>query len=284
MTILVNGDQRVGWSFCAKAEQRLSHHSNTDFHLHKSQFKRETLTSKFLVTGRGGPYGRPERWKRCYLMRSSLRPLIAAVEENENVQELLLRSLHTSEAAFNLNIYSEQQCLIACRFKHVNIGYIARLIDFGERATRTGHHCEQITATCILLQRLATSVCWSDVKTNSCMFASQMSKNILRVYRTLYRYVCTLFEAQRGLSRWSGRNICKRYWESWRSFTAVRRFYWLHEDKKWTTWWARKSTTFLLLWTQTKALSHLLDVINSRWPDTCSFWARRGKKAWPDLV
>lgn len=80
-----------------------------------------------------------------------------AIQEHGNVKKLLTRTKHIVGVTFNINIYSDQECLSEYWFKRADIGVVAFLCDFPGVTSWNGYFCNDITATWIMLQRWATT-------------------------------------------------------------------------------------------------------------------------------
>lgn len=61
-------------------------------------------------------------------------------------------------------------------FKIEDIGYICGYLSFGGITSRSGYHCDEITAAFILFQRLSTTILWCDMELSYGMFSSQLSE------------------------------------------------------------------------------------------------------------
>lgn len=99
-----------------------------------------------------------------------------ANREHRQVKILLQRRKHVQTSTFNLNAYSEQQCLRDFRFKATDIGRLAFRLAFPGRTSRNDYICDSVCATCILLHRLATVIRWYDVEPKFGFFSSQLSE------------------------------------------------------------------------------------------------------------
>lgn len=89
-------------------------------------------------------YKRAEKDERCYLARRR----------------------HVRSVYFNLNIYNEEQSLKDFRFRTFEVGIIAQLIGFtGGQTERSEYYCDDITAACVVMRRLAAPCRWHDLET-----------------------------------------------------------------------------------------------------------------------
>ena len=98
-----------------------------------------------------------------------------AAEEHGNVTALLTKSRHVRGASFNINAYSQHQCM-DFRFTNVGIGRICGLINWVGITTRNECRYEPIAATCMMLHRLATTIRWYDIEMKFGVFSSQINE------------------------------------------------------------------------------------------------------------
>lgn len=81
-----------------------------------------------------------------------------------DVRLLTLRSRHIAVCSFNLTFYSNNEPLKRFKFQ---IKDIPRSVDamnvMMERTRRNSYRCDSVTASCIVLRRLAWPCRWSDV-------------------------------------------------------------------------------------------------------------------------
>lgn len=91
-----------------------------------------------------------------------------------DLHKMKARKRYISTTTFNLNIFSEEQSLKEFRFRTTEIGTVADLIGFTiGKTTRKNYFCNDITAACIVLRRLAAPCRWSDLEH---MFGMRMYK------------------------------------------------------------------------------------------------------------
>ena len=90
-----------------------------------------------------------------------------------DLRRIRLRSLHISATKFNINVYSDEQCLSHFRFRSSEIGTISNVLGWTSGLTaRSGYRCDAITASCIVLKRLSFPTRWRDLE---CIFGMRSS-------------------------------------------------------------------------------------------------------------
>jgi hypothetical protein len=105
----------------------------------------------------------------------------------EHIQKLRLRSMHISSASFNLNSWDNERSLRDFRFRLEEIPRIAEEIGWNRsRSDRNKYRCDSITATCIILRRLASPCRWRDIEVTFGMHSSAMSENSWEALETFY--------------------------------------------------------------------------------------------------
>lgn len=109
-----------------------------------------------------------------------------AVKEHRMVRKLLKRTQHVRTSVFNLNAYSEHQCLRDFRFKSQHIGILAEKLEFSGRTQRNEYIIDRVTAMCILLHRLATPIRWCDVEMKFGVFSAVMSETFWEMVELLH--------------------------------------------------------------------------------------------------
>ena len=82
-----------------------------------------------------------------------------------DMKMIKLRKRNISTTTFNVNIYSDEQSLKHFRFRCSEIRTVADIIGFtvGKTARRQ-YYCNEVTAACIVLRRLASPCRWSDLE------------------------------------------------------------------------------------------------------------------------
>lgn len=118
-----------------------------------------------------------------------------AQKEHSNINLILHRSRYLRSTMFNLNALSEMQSLRDFRFKKADVGRLCEMIDWNGPTTRNQYNCHPLTATCLFLQRLATTVRWYDVEAKFGLFQSQMSEvfwEVVEKFTDKYSYVLKL--------------------------------------------------------------------------------------------
>lgn len=84
------------------------------------------------------------------------------IREDREISKLKLRTRHVQSVYFNINILSDQQCLGDFRFKKQDIGSLCERVGWSGVSHRNEYSCDQITAFCSFLFRLATNCRWYD--------------------------------------------------------------------------------------------------------------------------
>lgn len=94
-----------------------------------------------------------------------------------NVRKLLLHRLDVRSDTFNLNSYSNEQCLHDFHFRLQDIGKVSDAIGWNSvKARRNRYLCDSITVSCIFLRRLSVPYTWYDRETVLGMRSSAHSK------------------------------------------------------------------------------------------------------------
>lgn len=82
-----------------------------------------------------------------------------------DVRRICARSFHISSTTFNINVFSEEECLRNFRFLHRDLGRVALLTNWTTGSTeRNRYKCDPFTATCIMLKRLSFPSRWKDLE------------------------------------------------------------------------------------------------------------------------
>lgn len=106
-----------------------------------------------------------------------LRLLRKLRENKQNLRLLRVRSILISSITFNLNSYSDEQCLTDFRFRRCELLLISEIVGWvGGKTKRNGYVCDTITATCLLTRRLSSPCRWADLETKFGMHTSAMSE------------------------------------------------------------------------------------------------------------
>lgn len=98
----------------------------------------------------------------------------AVMKANENyvqVKLLMRRTKFIRGITFNFNILSEKACLTDYRFKRSDIARIMNMVQWCESTERNRYRCDIMTATCIFLHRLDSTVLWYDIECTYGMFS-----------------------------------------------------------------------------------------------------------------
>ena len=90
---------------------------------------------------------------------------------------LCARSSTISSTYFNLNVFSDQESLSLFRFRKAEIGTIADILGWKAcRKVRNRYKCDVITASRIVLRRIASPCRWSDVESVFGLHSSCLSE------------------------------------------------------------------------------------------------------------
>ena len=83
----------------------------------------------------------------------------------EDLLKLKERKQHMKSINFNLNAYSNEECLKQFRFFPAEIKKVSDIIGFSGGCTaRSRYACDQLTPCCIILRRLAAPCRWLDLE------------------------------------------------------------------------------------------------------------------------
>ena len=111
----------------------------------------------------------------------------------DDTARLYTRSIKIYVTNFNLNIFSEQTSLALFRLSKAEIGTVADVFVWTScRTIRNCYRCDVITATCIVLCRLACPCTWRDVDFLFGMHQSSLSEvfwEVLETFVELRRYL-----------------------------------------------------------------------------------------------
>ena len=125
--------------------------------------------------------------RRCRLLR-------------DDYAKLVQRTWAISTTAFNLNSYSDLRCLQDFRFRLNEVPRIADAVGWaGGKTTRSGYKCSPLTATCILLRRLAYPCRWVDLEIVFGMHSPTLSEVFWEAIESLYQrrsHLLTTFRSQ----------------------------------------------------------------------------------------
>ena len=101
--------------------------------------------------------------------------------------KLMHRNVAISSMTFNLNTYSDLRCLQEFRFRLKEISQISDSIGCHAGNTRrSAFKCGAVTATCILLRRLAYPCRWVDLELTFGMHSSALSEIFWEAIESLY--------------------------------------------------------------------------------------------------
>lgn len=114
---------------------------------------------------------------------------IAAREANEEHRNILCMGNSSEEigaAQFNLIAISDHDLLVRYRFKRIGVGRTSNMINFDEVTDPNGYTCDQMTSTCIFLNRRGTRVRWNELESIYGMFESQLSETFWDIATAVY--------------------------------------------------------------------------------------------------
>lgn len=144
------------------------------FQLHRVLAKRRQLLRRYQRCLRGGSTFLQAVYRR------RLRRIC------RDIKMIRTRSMEISSHVFNINGYSNEACLRDFRFLPHELPKISELVDFGGRTSRNRYICAPMTATCILLRRLAYPTRWADLEHMFGMHKSRPSEVFHEAVNSLY--------------------------------------------------------------------------------------------------
>ena len=125
-----------------------------------------------------------------FFSSTSLLPIYFARQRcrlHRDLFKLMCRTVAISSAVFILNAYSDLQCLQMFRFRLQDIPQISRAIDWNAgKTSRSGYLCSAVTATCIVLRRMAYQCRWVDLELTLGMHSSALSEIFWEAIECLY--------------------------------------------------------------------------------------------------
>jgi len=126
--------------------------------------------------------------------------LLKKVKANRiDLKKINLRTRTTKGITFNVNIYNEASCLRDFRFRSSEIPVICSLFNWDHGKTaRSRYRCDPITASCIVLRRLASPCRWADLEYVFGMHSSHLSEIFWEVLETFYASRHTLITSFRS--------------------------------------------------------------------------------------
>lgn len=80
------------------------------------------------------------------------------VKKQPNIRKMKMRTRQVINVSFNLNRHSDKDCLRDFCFKRICIGVLLERCKFTDITNLNEYICDNITATCIMLMALATTV------------------------------------------------------------------------------------------------------------------------------
>lgn len=120
-------------------------------------------------------------------VRMKLRAARRLQHANNDVLLIRIRSLHIAHCSFNLNILSESECLKKFRFTRHELPTIMGIIGWSSGVTeRNRYTCDPMTATCILLRRLATPIRLFELEDEFGAHSSKISEIFWEVAKKFY--------------------------------------------------------------------------------------------------
>lgn len=100
-----------------------------------------------------------------------------ALKEQEEINFLFKRSRHIHAIYFNLNALSEHECVSRYRFQKAHMGLIVQAVGWKAGITkRNRYRCDPLTATCVVLRKLAGPIRWYEVEKEFGMRTSHLSE------------------------------------------------------------------------------------------------------------
>jgi len=145
------------------------------FKLNKALRTARRLRQRYLRSLRGGS---------SFLQAVYRRRLGDALQE---IKMIRTRSMRISSHVFNVNGYSTEQCLRDFRFRPQELPKITDIINWSGTTTRNRYVVSPMTATCILLRRLAYPTRWQDLEPVFGLYASQLSEVFYECAEKLYK-------------------------------------------------------------------------------------------------
>lgn len=82
----------------------------------------------------------------------------------QDLRRLLRRKRDVKTTYFNVNVFSIEESLRLFRFRPSELGRVSNVIDFSGPTERRRYRCTPLTATCIILRRLAYPSRWVDLE------------------------------------------------------------------------------------------------------------------------
>lgn len=100
------------------------------------------------------------------------------LRSNNNEERIILRrKRHIQINNFNINLYSQEQCLTDFRFLRSDVAKIATICNFTNNSTnRSRYKIDTIAATCVMLRRLSAPSRWRDLETKFYMSTPVLSE------------------------------------------------------------------------------------------------------------
>eukprot|EP00171_Calliarthron_tuberculosum_P003365 IDg3365t1 len=104
------------------------------------------------------------------------------------------RTIHVVSSTFNINSFSDEECMSHFRFRRCELSQIAALVGWkAGRKKRNRYNCDPLAETCIMLRRLSTPTRYVDMEKDFSTHASALSE-------IFWRLLCA-FKSNRA--RWS---------------------------------------------------------------------------------
>lgn len=125
-----------------------------------------------------------EVWKRRLLVALALdfdevivhSTVHRLVTEEENISRLKLRRWHVQTCFFNLNAFSDHQCLTDFRFKRADIGMLCTRFHWPGITAWSEYRCNLIAAFCVFLHRIQTTSRLFDLEEKFGLFALELGE------------------------------------------------------------------------------------------------------------
>lgn len=105
--------------------------------------------------------------------------LVQKKKQRSDLRRAERRQRAVRQIHFNLNIFSTELSLRLFRFRPSELGRVSTIVSFSGVTKRRRYRCDPITATCIMLRRLAFPCRWIDLEYTFGMSVQMMSEVFL---------------------------------------------------------------------------------------------------------
>lgn len=125
--------------------------------------------------------------RRTSPVSTQIRILRRVRASQDDVHLIRYRSMNISGMRFNINMYSDEKCLRDFRFRRYELPIIMDQVGWTSGKTkRNGYVCDPLTATCVLLRRLATPCRLKDLEEEFGLRFSALSEIFWEVCESLH--------------------------------------------------------------------------------------------------